>query len=530
MSVTRKRVWVVDDSPLARETSARQLAALYDVDAFGHGSEVIERAASGAPPDVLVLDWVMPGMSGSEVLKFLRLAPATEGLAILVLTGTANSADLVEALEAGADDYVAKPCAGEELVARVGSLVRAKMLRDRAETAERTVGHLLVRESAARADAEAANRVKDEFLATLSHELRTPLNSILGWTTLLRGGTLTPETAVRALATIERNAKAQAAIIEDLLDISRIVSGKLRLDLAEVDPTDAVEQAVETVRPTAVTKNVTLRSRFARVPLVSGDASRIQQIVWNLLTNAIRFTRTDGTIDVIVEPSRGGIRIAVADTGEGIAADLLPRVFDRFKQGDSTNTRAHGGLGLGLAIVRHLAELHGGTASATSEGLGRGARFEIWLPSSALPETARPSVAPTPPRKPLTGLTILLIDDDRDSLDVLSAALVVQGATVSSVSSARAALTTLDSESPSVIVSDIMMPEMDGYSLMRAIRARQTAHGGTTPAIALTAAAREEDRNKAMEAGFQMHLSKPIDMWRLSSAIVALTGHEAQAI
>lgn len=517
-----KRIWLVDDSPLASDAATRQLNDTYAVETFTHGSAAIERAVAGPLPDVLILDWVMPGMSGSEVLKFLRASAATEGLPILVLTGTANGGDLVEALDAGADDYVSKPCSREELRARVGSLLRSRGLRDRAEAAEKVVALLLVRESAARAEAETANRVKDDFLATLSHELRTPLNSILGWTGLLRGGTLAPETATRALATIERNAKSQASIIEDMLDISRIVSGKLRLELADMDALDAAEQALETVRPIAVNKKVHLRASFAKVPKISGDSTRVQQIVWNLLTNAVRFTPEGGTVTAEIGRSEGGVLISVSDTGEGMSPELVPRVFERFKQGDSTSTRLHSGLGLGLAIVRHLTELHGGRVRAFSDGLGQGARFEVWFPATSLPEDTSRSLRPVAAGKPLTGLSILIVDDDPDSLELLASALEIQGATVSSVASAREALASLDRAAPNVVVADIMMPGMDGYSLVRAIRARGPGHGGSTPAIALTAAAREEDRAKAMAAGFQFHLPKPVDIGTLSSAIVSL--------
>lgn len=519
----KKRLWFVDDSPLATETTAKQLADDYAVECFVDGSSVIERAASDTLPDALVLDWIMPGVSGSEVLRFLRASPRTERLPIIVLTSTGNSADLVDALDNGANDYVARPCTRSELLARVGALLRVSELRERAEAAERENALLLERERAARTDAESANSIKDDFLATLSHELRTPLHSILGWVTLLKGGTLSSEMGTRALAAIERSGRAQATIIEDLLDISRIVSGKMRLDLATLDPADSIEQAIETVRPLAATKSIEIRTSIDSVGLVSGDAARIQQIAWNLLTNAVRYTPNGGTVTVALEEQRAGALLSVTDTGEGIPPELMTRMFDRFRQGDSSSTRTHGGLGLGLAIVRHLAELHGGTVCALSDGRGKGARFEVWLPLAV----KRADVAPVAERRvagALRGIDVLVVDDDESALELMKAVLVGDGATVTLASNGARALAALDRQLPDVVLSDLMMPEMDGYGLLRAVRERPPAEGGQLPIVALTAAALDTDRKEALRAGFQAHLAKPVDFGALSLTIRRLAG------
>ena len=525
----RNRVWIVDDSRLAMEACARELAPDHDVECFGDGSEAIERAASGPLPDVVLLDWHMPGISGVEVLRFFRASPRTVGLPILVLTSTGTDLDLIEALQAGADDYVAKTCARAELVARIGSLVRTKELRERAETAERELAGLLVSERAARADAESANHVKDDFLATLSHELRTPLNAILGWAQLLRSGTLSPELATRALETVERSAHAQASIIEDLLDVSRIVSGKLRLELLDTDVADAAEQALETLRPVAARKGVELHANIAHAALIAGDAARLQQIVWNLLSNAIRFTRAGGSVTVEVVPTDDVVLVRVADTGEGISAELLPRIFDRFRQGDSTSTRTHGGLGLGLAIVSHLVELHQGSVRASSAGPGQGASFEVSFPRVArVPRKISPSPEAPLGLMRLDRLNILVVDDDSDSLELLTIALAARGASVSAVPCAKDALDSLAQTAHDVLVSDIMMPEIDGYALIRAVRAGDPRHGASIPAIALSAATREEDRARALAAGFHLHLSKPVEMTSLVAAIARLAAPAAR--
>jgi signal transduction histidine kinase len=382
-------VWIVDDVPLELEASRSALGDAYDIQLFSDGSQVLERAATGDLPDLLVLDWHMQGVGGLDVLRYLRSENATIGLPVLVFTATGDRDDLLDALASGADDYVGKGATNEEFRARVLSLLRAKSLRDRAERAEAELAVQLERERIARAEAEAANRAKDLFLATLSHELRNPLSAIVGWSRMLKNEALGPEQIAKAIDTIERNAVAQARMIEDLFDVARIVSGNLRLDLASIDLAREVEAAVETMRPNAANAQIELRAELVS-SWVSGDGSRLQQVALNLIGNAVKFTPAGGNVVVRLVERDGTALLSVTDTGRGIDADLLPHVFDRFRQGDPSITRKHGGLGLGLAIVRELVELHGGSVRARNEAGGGGATFEILLPICA-------PAAPSPP-------------------------------------------------------------------------------------------------------------------------------------
>ncbi|HEX8293113.1 MAG TPA: PAS domain S-box protein [Pyrinomonadaceae bacterium] len=402
--------------------------------------------------------------------------------------------------------------------------------RKRAE-AERE--ELLGREREARAEAEQANRLKDEFLATVSHELRTPLTAILGWAHLLRGGGLPGDGAVRALETIERNARSQSQLIDDLLDVSRIVTGKLRLDVVPVTPHSFIDAAVEAVRPAAEAKGVRLQKVVdTGVETVMGDPARLQQVVWNLLTNAVKFTPRGGRVQVRLERVNSHVEIAVADTGEGIAPEFLPHVFERFRQADQRTTRQHGGLGLGLAIVRHLVELHGGTVRADSGGEGAGSTFTVELPVAPIhrredaEERLHPAARDTLPAhecpERLDGLRVLVVDDEDDARQLISTGLGQCGAEVVTASSARAALEALAGSKFDVLVSDIGMPGEDGYELIRRVRALPHAAGGRTPAVALTAYARTEDRLRAMRAGFEIHVSKPVELTELVVVIANL--------
>jgi signal transduction histidine kinase len=520
----RHSLWVVDDVALEREASRIALAPNYDVEVFSDGSAVLERAATGRLPDLLVLDWHMAGVGGLEVVRFLRASPRTVGLPILVFTATGDKSDLLEALEAGADDYVGKGSSNAELSARVASLIRSKGVRERAERAERDLAILLEREREARADAEAANRAKDQFLATVSHELRTPLNAILGWARILKSGKMDGAKVERAIATIERNAIAQAQIIEDLLDVSRIVSGKLRLELSTIEIADVVEQAIESARPAAAAKRIRIDAAVECGCSVAGDPARLQQIVWNLLTNAVKFTPAEGVIEVELATRGEECIIRVSDTGRGIATEVLPHIFDRFRQGDSTTTRSQGGLGLGLAIVRQLVEAHGGRVEAKSAGLGKGATFEVTLPALAAlgVRGAHRASAGSADVIDLLGVSILVVEDEADARELVKDLLVSRGATVLEAASAAQALATLEVHTPDLIVSDIAMPEKDGYSLMREIRGRPQERAGWIPAIAVTALAREEDRWEALAAGFQAHVAKPIDPSELAKAVARL--------
>jgi PAS domain S-box-containing protein len=409
-----------------------------------------------------------------------------------------------------------------------GEIVGAsKIARDitaqREAEAER--GVLLAREQAARADAEKANRIKDEFLATLSHELRTPLNAILGWTRMLRARSLDPETSDRALETIDRNIQLLTRLVEDVLDVSRITTGTMRLDTRPVGLVPVIEAAVESVRPAARAKGIQIGVFLdSALGPVAGDASRLQQVVWNLVSNAIKFTPRDGRVEVHLEEHAWQAEIRVVDTGKGIAAEFLPRVFDRFTQADSSRTRAHSGLGLGLAIVRHLAELHGGTVSAESAGEGRGTTFTVRLPLLAVQASSPGSHArPRPGAGALSGIRLLVVEDDDDSRILLLAVLRDAGATAEAAGSVPEALAALDWAAPDVILCDISMPGQDGFDLLRQVRRRSGALGGV-PIVALTARAREEERNETLAAGFTSHIAKPADPARLVREVARLAG------
>ncbi|HLM58306.1 MAG TPA: PAS domain S-box protein [Pyrinomonadaceae bacterium] len=382
-------------------------------------------------------------------------------------------------------------------------------------------------------EAREANRLKDEFLATVSHELRTPLTAILGWSHMLRTGQFDGKSAAGAFETIERNARAQAQLIEDLLDVSRIITGKLRIDVRPLDPNSFIEAAVEAVRPAAEAKGVRLQKVIdTGVVSVSGDPVRLQQVVWNLLSNAIKFTRRGGRVQVRMERVNSHIEIAVSDTGQGIEPGFLPHVFDRFRQADGTTTRNHGGLGLGLAIVRHLVELHGGTVRAESPGEGQGSTFRVLLPVAPVyaPDMAEERVHPAaretlpafecPDR--LDSLRVLVVDDEPDTREMLRAGLGQCGAEVTTAASAAEALTLLRESPPDVLVSDIGMPDEDGYALIRKVRGLPAGQGGKVPAIALTAYARTEDRLQALRAGYQMHVTKPVELTELAAVVASL--------
>jgi len=398
---------------------------------------------------------------------------------------------------------------------------------------ERQRTGILEIEQAARQEAEAANRAKDEFVATLSHELRTPLSSIFGWTRMLRSGSLDGDTARRAVEVIERSARTQMQLIDDLLDTSRMVAGKLRLDLRAVDLRAVVETAVDTIRPTAQAKGVLIEAHLGDRPVViSGDPDRLQQVLWNLLSNAIRFTPATGRIDVWLDEHPGQEQIRVVDTGAGIKPQFLPHVFERFRQGDASSSRTHSGLGIGLALVRHLVELHGGTVVAESEGEGRGATFSVRLPKrspeagvSPIPLEAVPDVAD--PSRHLAGLHVLVVDDEEDARELARLSFEHAGARVSLAASAREALATLDRGPVDVLVSDIGMPGTNGYVFLESVRARGA--DAQIPAIALTAYARLEDRERALKAGFQLHVPKPIDPQRLVRAVALVANRVAPA-
>jgi len=402
---------------------------------------------------------------------------------------------------------------------------------------------LFEHESRARAVAEESNRLKDEFLAILSHELRTPLTAVLGWARLLRSEHLNSEMTARALEVIERNATAQKLLIDDLLEVSRIITGKFRLEMRPMNLAPVIEAAIEVIRPTAAAKNIRLESVLnpASSAVVSGDPDRVQQVVWNLLSNAVKFTSHGGRVEVRLEHQSDCARIVVSDTGQGIPESFLPFVFDRFRQADSTTTRTYGGLGLGLAIVRHLVELHGGTVRVESEGEGRGTTFSVELPLNQM-RTANATTAGdrsrdadssrsseqfairNPQSAILEGLRLLIVEDDDDTCQLLARVLERRGAVVTAVSSSAEAMASLEESWPDVMISDIGMPGEDGYTLIRRARALGAERGVELPAAALTAYAGEDDRKRALLAGFQTHVPKPVEPSELIAVVASLAG------
>lgn len=409
----------------------------------------------------------------------------------------------------------------EELSKYVNELQRSEEAR----------GQLLLRAERALADAEGANRMKDEFLATLSHELRTPLTSLIAWSGLLIDSVDDKPMLIHGLEAIDRNARVQAQLIDDLLDVSRIVSGKLKLDVKPLDLRAVTRATINVVQPAADAKGVSLNYHAdPEVGPISADSARLQQVIWNLLSNAVKFTPQDGKINVRVEQERAHARLTVQDTGQGIDKQFLPCVFDRFRQADSSTTRTFGGLGLGLAIVRHLVELHGGRVSADSEGIGKGARFSVAFPLvTDRPEQVMPiqsAEITRPEPKILAGLRVLLVDDEPEARQIIALVIGRAGAEVKSCGSASEGLATLVEWHPDVILSDIAMPDEDGYSFIRKVRALLREDGGITPAAALTAYARDEDRLEALGAGYQMHIPKPIAPLQLVTIVARLAGRE----
>ncbi len=414
------------------------------------------------------------------------------------------------------------------------------LAEDLAHRAAYAIDNALLYRDAQRAiaRAEEANRLKDEFLATVSHELRTPLNAIIGWAHLLRSKKFDEPTSARAMETIERNAKSQARIVEDILDVSRAITGKLRLEVQPVLPGSVIEVALDAIRPAAEAKEIRLQHILdPRAGPVSGDPNRLQQIVWNLLSNAVKFTPRGGRVEVRLERVNSHVEIIVSDTGQGIHSDLLPFIFDRFRQGDSTTTRQHGGLGLGLAIVRHLVELHGGSVHADSPGHGGGANFTVTLPlmaiyseprSAARPQLSDLNAPAALEATRLSGIKVLVVDDEPDTCEVLKVMIEQYGGEVKTCASCREALETLKRWKPDVLVSDIEMPGEDGYQLIEKIRLLAPEQGGTIPALALTAYARVDDRIRALSAGYQMHLAKPAEPVELTVVITRLAGRNSK--
>jgi len=527
-----------------------------------------------------LLDVQMPGMNGFELAELMRGTERTRRVPIIFLTAAAtDEMRRFRGYEAGAVDFLIKPIAPHVLESKAEvffELYRQRQqvacqrdeLRRIAEERER----LLEREKQAREQAEAATRAKDEFLAVISHELRSPLNAILGYNRMLRRNSKDPGLLNNTCDIIERNARLQLQLIEDLLDTARIISGKLRLEMRLMDIAPVVNDALDVMRPAAEAKGVQLRivdcglriaeggdttgekSAIEESGIVLGDATRLQQVVWNLLSNAIKFTPKGGRVELGVGRDAELFRIFVSDTGKGIEPEFLPHVFDRFYQADTSSTRRHGGLGLGLALVKSLVELHGGEIKAESEGKGRGSTFTVMLPLAVNTGTAaveRPALAPTacaasgartegsiplPDGVTIEGVRVLAVDDQEEARVTLSNFLGKCGAVVTTASSASEALAFLSDhlggERPDVLVCDIAMPGEDGYSALRRVRALEHERGVAPqqqiPAIALTAMARSEDRLQALNAGFKMHISKPVEPAELVIVIASVVGQQGQ--
>jgi signal transduction histidine kinase len=564
VSHPRARILIVDDLPeklLVYRTLLEDLGAPI-VEAHS-GTEALKRVLEGEFA-VLLLDVNMPDIDGLETANLVRRHKNGRHTPIIFITSYADEIQTARGYELGAVDYILSPViapvlrtkvrvfvdlyearvalalSNQELETRVtertGELQKSNE-RLHAEIAERLRAEaereaLLAREKVLRAEAEELSRLKDEFLATMSHELRTPLNAIFGWITLLRTRRLDEATQERALETIERNARAQKRLIEDLLDVSRIVTGKVALELVTVEPRRVVEAALETMHPAAQAKGLKI------VPLldigagtVRGDFARLQQIVCNLLSNAIKFTDTGGQVEVCLARRNGEVEISISDSGQGIKPEFLPLVFDRFRQEDGSISRRHGGLGLGLAIVRHLVELHAGSVDAQSAGEGKGAKFIVRLPAREANLLPRVTEAPTGgivSAAMLMGVRLLVVDDDQGARELISGMLEGFGAQVSVAESGQAALSLLFAQRPDVLIADLGMPGMDGYALIEQVRALDPDFGGLTPAVAVTAYASPQDRLRALQAGYQNHVAKPVEAEELAIVIASLAGRLAQ--
>jgi signal transduction histidine kinase len=537
----RQRVLLADDNADMRDYVSRLLATRYEVEAVADGAAALE-AARARKFDLVLSDVMMPKLDGFGLVQALRSDERTRTVPVILLSARAGEESRVEGMEAGADDYLIKPFSARELMARVEAHLHLQRERRRSEE---KLEQLMVLEQRARASAELANRVKDEFLAMLSHELRTPLNAIVGWTKLLKSDTLGESDRVRGIDVIDRNATAQRAIIDELLDVSRIITGKLKLETRPIDPAVVLDAAIDAIRPAALAKEIEIVTAIERdCGLVVGEAVRLQQVIWNLLSNAVKFTPKGGRIDVRLKVAGRNFEISISDTGEGIAADFLPYIFDRFSQADTSSRRRHGGLGVGLSIVRSLVELHGGEVSVASDGPGKGATFTIRLPVIGLADSdanerqrgangplldlrwkhkeQAPEVDDIRPGL-LNGLRVLAVDDQQDTRDLITLALSRYGADVKAADSANAALKLVADWRPHVIVSDIGLPEMDGYDFMRELR-RLEGEGTRIPAIALTGYAGAVDESKALNAGYELHFSKPINLSELATAIAKLVG------
>jgi signal transduction histidine kinase len=527
--VNRARILIVDD---LAEKLLIYSSLLEDIDAeiveARSGTEALKRVLEGSFA-VILLDVNMPDIDGLETATLIRGHRNGRHTPIIFITAYADEMQTARGYALGAVDYILSPIVAPVLRTKVQVFVD---LYNAHSALARSNQELETRVKERTAELEQLSRLKDEFLATMSHELRTPLNAIFGWVTLLRTRRLDEPTQERALETIERNARAQKRLIEDLLDVSRIVTGKVALEIMPVDPRRVVEAALETMAPAAQAKGITVVPLLdTGVATVRGDFARLQQIVCNLLSNAIKFTPSGGKVDVCLAHRNGEAEISVSDSGQGIKPEFLPLVFDRFRQEDGSISRRHGGLGLGLAIVRHLVELHAGSVEAFSAGEGKGSRFVVRLPTrlgAARSGATEEAVAIPATSSMLAGVRLLVVDDEPGARDLIANVLQGYGAEVCLADSGQAALTKLFEQRPHVLVADLGMPGMDGYALIEQVRALDPDFGGQTPAIAVTGYASPLDRLRALQAGYQNHVAKPVEPQELAIVIASLTGRSAQ--
>ena len=539
----RAVILLADDNLDMRDYLRRLLAQHYEVKAVADGEAALQ-VARDLEIDLVISDVMMPNLDGFGLLRELRADHRTRTIPVILLSARAGEGSRVEGMGAGADDYLVKPFSARELLARVEAHLNMQRVRKEAEQAVRD---LMVQEQKARESAELANRIKDDFLAMLSHELRTPLNAIVGWTYLLKKGKLSEKERERGIDVIDRNATAQRAIIDELLDVSRIVTGKLKLETTPVDLAVVIDAAIDAVRPAAEKKEIQIvRWVDPNAGLIIGEALRLQQVIWNLLSNAVKFTPKPGRIEVHLRTAGKDLEVVISDTGEGIDPEFLPYIFDRFRQADSSAKRIHGGLGLGLSIVRSLVELHGGEIQAASEGKGKGSKFTLKLPVMALSDLeetviesqeesakllalgwkqagqAKGVASSEPNADLLSGLKVLTVDDQPDTRELITVALGRYGAEVRASDSASTALEMIKEWRPHVVVSDIGLPGVDGYEFMRKLRELE-GDEERIPAIAVTGYAGAVDESMALDAGYEVHLSKPIELNELATAIARLS-------
>ncbi|MEO7359343.1 MAG: response regulator [Gemmatimonadaceae bacterium] len=514
---------VVDDNPATRYATSRVLRnAGFEVSEAATGTAGID-AANATPVDLVVLDIDLPDIDGYEVCRRIREMPATRRVRVVYLSASFfDDKHKVRGFEAGADGFLNHPVEAAVLIATVGALLRTRAI-------ERELEELLTRERIAREEAESANRAKDDFLATLSHELRSPLTAIVGWAEVARMQSENYPDILNSVQVIARNAKLQSQLISDLLDVSRITTGNMRLEFEAVSVVEVVRTSVDALIGTAAAREIGLDVQLDEsVGKMYGDPGRLYQIVSNLLSNALKFSDAGGCVQVRLRQVRDDLaELVIADNGRGISAAVLPRIFDRFWQEDTSSRRSHGGLGLGLSIVKHFTEMHGGTVTGLSDGEGKGARFTITLPllpsDVILAETSvLPEERETTGQIDLTGVRVLIVDDEADGREWVRHVIALAGADTMDVDNVNDALAAVEAFSPHIIVSDLAMPVRNGYDLVAELR--RTGHPATVlPVIALSAFASAEDKRRALDAGFQHFLSKPPDSRELLRTVRRLS-------